>query len=295
MATGQKDEKRFLLERGDKNLSAAPQKNQAEREDLRAKTRSGEREGKRKKDKNQNLQTDKCIFKFLFNLTSVFSVRLPSWSNTTLSFDVLIGQRGQSGFFFWCIVLVGRRQRREEKDECVCLSVAELQTGRKTMLWSLSCSAVGALGQKNLSSSSSSSSLRRGGEWMEGGNVSDRRGGRVSATGGDSRARRQEGTRRPGGEETRAEGQEREETRKIGEWTRRWRKGKGRGDEEGNKIRTGKVSKRKGVEPRKWGQEKKFKEIRNEQGKKERRGNKETGEGNWKRDEESRKGKEIFV
>lgn len=62
MATGQKDEKRFLLERGDKNLSAAPQKNQAEREDLRAKTRSGEREGKRKKDKNQNLQTDKCIF-----------------------------------------------------------------------------------------------------------------------------------------------------------------------------------------------------------------------------------------
>lgn len=29
------------------------------------------------------------------------------------------------------------------------------------------------------------------------------------------------------------------------------RKGKGRGDEEGNKIRTGKVSKRKGVEPRK--------------------------------------------
>lgn len=78
MATSQKDEKRFLLERGDKNLSAAPQKNQAEREDLRAKTRSGEREGKRKKDKNQNLQTDKCIFKFLFNLTSVFSVRLPS-------------------------------------------------------------------------------------------------------------------------------------------------------------------------------------------------------------------------
>lgn len=40
---------------------------------------------------------------------------------------------------------------------------------------------------------------------MEGGNVSDRRGGRVSATGGDSRARRQEGTRRPGGEETRKE------------------------------------------------------------------------------------------
>lgn len=49
---------------------------------------------------------------------------------------------------------------------------------------------------------------------MEGGNVSDRRGGRVSATGGDSGARRQEGTRRPGGEETRAGGQEREGTRK---------------------------------------------------------------------------------
>lgn len=49
---------------------------------------------------------------------------------------------------------------------------------------------------------------------MEGGNVSDRRGGRVSATGGDSGARRQEGTRRPGGEETRAGGQEREVTRK---------------------------------------------------------------------------------
>lgn len=132
MATGQKDEKRFLLERGDKNLSAAPQKNQAEREDLRAKTRSGEREGKRKKDKNQNLQTDKCIFKFLFNLTSVFSVRLPSWSNTTLSFDVLIGQRGQSGFFFgasssW----EDDREEKRRTSASVCLSLSCKQAEKR--------------------------------------------------------------------------------------------------------------------------------------------------------------------
>lgn len=42
---------------------------------------------------------------------------------------------------------------------------------------------------------------------MEGGNVSDRRGGRVSGTGGDSRVRRGEGTRRPGGNEDRSTGQ----------------------------------------------------------------------------------------
>lgn len=68
-----------------------------------------------------------------------------------------------------------------------------------------------------------------------------------------------------GGQEERKRGREDRKARKqgrrgeTGEWTRRWRKGKGRGDKEGNnKIRTGKVSKRKGVEPRKWGQEKKI-------------------------------------
>lgn len=69
---------------------------------------------------------------------------------------------------------------------------------------------------------------------MEGGNVSDRRGGRVSATGGDSGARRQEGTRRPGGEETRAGGQEREGTRKE---RRDWRVNK--------EMKNGKKGKRK--------------------------------------------------
>lgn len=261
MATGQKDEKRFLLERGDKNLSAAPQKNQAEREDLRAKTRSGEREGKRKKDKNQNLQTDKCIFKFLFNLTSVFSVRLPSWSNTTLSFDVLIGQRGQSGFFFgasssW----EDDREEKRRTSASVCLSLSCKQAEKRccdhwavllSELWDRKICPPPPL-------------LLLCGEeengWREEMYLTGEEGGcqpqEETAERGDRRGQ--------GGQEERKRGWEDRKKRKqgrrgeIGEWTRRWRKGKGRGDEEGNKIRTGKVSKRKGVEPRKWGQEKKI-------------------------------------
>lgn len=52
-----------------------------------------------------------------------------------------------------------------------------------------------------------------------------------------------------GGQEERKRGQEDRKERQQG---RKGRKGKGRGDEEGNnKIRTGKVSKRERVEPRK--------------------------------------------
>lgn len=80
MVIGQKDEQRFSAEAraaavGDKTSALPPQK--ASREGrFKSKKQDEKREavkgrGKEKKDKNQNLQTDKCISSFLFNLTSV--------------------------------------------------------------------------------------------------------------------------------------------------------------------------------------------------------------------------------
>lgn len=63
MVVGLEDEQRSCCSaRGSSDkTSALPPKKASRGEDLRAKTRSSEREGKGKKDKNQNLQRDKCF------------------------------------------------------------------------------------------------------------------------------------------------------------------------------------------------------------------------------------------